>query len=131
VSQPLATLGPTLSAAAQRDPACRGELLFQVGTVLLQSGEPALAARCFERLLRLEPESAEGRFGLGMAYAGARHWDDALRELHAARRLDPENREVARWLAAVRRHAAEDKAGDPSAKWSPPPPAPRTPAFAV
>ena len=101
---PLAVLGPALAAAASDSVSCRIELLFQIGTVLLQCGEAGLARACFEQVLRQEPGSAEGHFGLGMAHGSEQRWRDALCELECARRLDPDNAEVHRWLELARGH---------------------------
>jgi hypothetical protein len=132
VREPLAVLGPLLAAAANGAEECRVELLFQLGTVLLQCGEAAAAGACFERMLVHELHSPEGRFGLGMAHACAQRWREALCELEGARRIDPDNREIRRWLELAR-----DRVGEPAevllpsntpVKWSPSAPSSRTAA---
>ncbi|MEZ5966951.1 MAG: methyltransferase domain-containing protein [Planctomycetota bacterium] len=127
IRNPLGSLGPAMAAAALQDRACRAELLFQAGVVLLQAGESELARGCFERMLRLSPGTAEGHFGLGMAMAAAQRWQEALCELECARRLDPDNAEVQRWLETARTHigGADDVVlpASPPAKWSPAAPA--------
>jgi tetratricopeptide (TPR) repeat protein len=104
VRAPLAVLGPALAATASTDRSSRGELYFQFGTILLQSGDPGLARACFEHLLRHEPSSAEAHFGLGMSLAAEQRWNDALCELECARRLDPRNGELPRWINLARNH---------------------------
>ncbi len=133
---PLAVLGPALAAAASDSVSCRIELLFQMGTVLLQCGESGLARNCFEQVLRQEPGSAEGHFGLGMAHGSEQRWRDALCELECARRLDPDNAEVHRWLGLARGHvgvgvgAVVTLPAAVPAKWSPAPTPTPTPTSA-
>lgn len=126
VRAPLAVLGPALAATANADRASRGELYFQLGTILLQSGDPGLARACFEALLRHEPSSAEAHFGLGMALTAEQRWSDALCELECARRLDPRNGELPRWINLARTHVDARQgsalpANQPAPRFSPAP----------
>jgi len=123
IRNPLGVLGPVLAAAAAAEPSCRVELLFQVGVILLQGGEAELARSCFERMLRLQPGSGEGHFGLGMALAATESFAEALIEFECARRLDPNNAELLRWLELTRARVARTSdlvlpASVPH-KWSP------------
>lgn len=102
----LGTFGPELAVAACESEACRGELYFHFGTILLQSGDPVLAERCFKSMLGIEPGNADGIFGLGMCYGTQQLWPEALTEFQRAVALDPNNAEARRWLAL-----AKDKVG--------------------
>lgn len=125
IRAPLAVLGPAMASAANADRACRVELLFQCGTIMLQAGESDLARECFAGMLRHEPSSAEGHFGLGMAMGAEQRWKEALCELECARRLDPNNSEMQRWLELARTHVAASPTvvlpASPPDKWSPAP----------
>lgn len=94
----LATFGPELAETAVQSEACRAELYFHFGTVLLQSGDAGLAERCFKTMLNLEPENSDGIFGLGMCYGTQQLWPEALTEFHRVVALDPNNDEARRWL---------------------------------
>ena len=78
------------------------------------------------QVLRREPNSIEGHFGLGMAHAAEQRWKDALCEFECARRLEPDNAELQRWLELARGHVGGSAQPTmlPSkapAKWSPAP----------
>jgi hypothetical protein len=134
IRAPFATLGPTMVAAAQSSAGCRAELLFQAGTLFVQCGEAAIARACFEQVVRREPGSAEGHFGLGMAYGVEQRWKEALCELECARRLSSDNAELERWLDLARKQVQAEVTArvpltqpqvtlpsSPPAKWSPSP----------
>ena len=112
VRMPLGVQGANLASAANQSPAGRAELYFQFGTILVQSGDAALAETCFRNLLSLEPDNGEGHFGLGMCYGSMGRWADALTELLRAQSLQPDSPEVARWIELARSHGA---AGAPAA----------------
>lgn len=99
---PLGSLSATLALAASENDANRAELYFQLGTILLQSGDPTLAERCFKTMLQLEPGNADGLFGLGMCYGTQHLWPEALTELQRVVALDPTNLEAKRWVALAK-----------------------------
>jgi hypothetical protein len=103
VRNPLASVGAAVAAAAQASPRCRSELSFQLGAILLQSGDAALASSFFSEVIEAEPESPEAHFGLGMCYGSQQRWREAEAELQRALQLDPSNGEAKRWLELARR----------------------------
>ncbi|MCA8958279.1 MAG: tetratricopeptide repeat protein [Planctomycetes bacterium] len=102
VRQPLGVHGPSIVQHVAASAAARTEYYFQIGTLMLQTGDPGLAAECFGKVLQQEPNSAEAHFGLGMTYATQSRWAEAMQELGTAAALDPSNAEVKRWLALAR-----------------------------
>lgn len=108
--------GAALAEASQRGPEHRAELLFQLGTMLLRAGEAPIARRCYEALHELDPERAECVFGLGMCHALERSWAPALTWLRTAAQLDPDNREIQRWLGLAQlEHDSESHGLGPQA----------------
>ncbi len=107
VRQPFGVHGNDFADAAARDPAAKAELMFQTGTVLLRSGEPAIAEACFESMLAVEPKNSEGLFGLAMCYGSTQRWADALTALHKVLALDPGNDEARRWVELARSNTTE------------------------
>ncbi|HXJ96673.1 MAG TPA: hypothetical protein VMT20_27860 [Terriglobia bacterium] len=79
----LAPWHPALPAAAQAD--------FASGLELINTGEPALAARHLKRVLEVAPDFADGHVALGMAYAMVPRVYPALDHLEKATKLDPSN----------------------------------------
>lgn len=104
VRETLGNLGPGLARAAQSDERARHELWFQIGTILLQAGDPERARSCFAELARVEPGSADAMFGVGMCEAGLGRWSQALTELRRAAAIDPNNRQIANWIEVVGRN---------------------------
>jgi len=98
IRSPLGTLGPRLAELASHSPTALAELYFQVGTILLQAGDPELAGRCFSTLLDLEGGSANGLLGLGMCHASRDRWTDALLDLQRALELSPNDEQIQRWV---------------------------------
>lgn len=98
----LGTFGQELAQAASENDSCRAELYFHFGSILLQSGDPTLAERCFKGMLTIEPGNADGIFGLGMSYGTQQLWPEALTEFQRAVALDPNNTEARRWLALAK-----------------------------
>jgi tetratricopeptide (TPR) repeat protein len=82
-------------AAAQSPPASAvvsGENpaeVFRQGKLALQSGDLALAKRCFLRVIALDPQSSAAYVNLGVAYMREKRWDDALAQLRLAETLSP------------------------------------------
>lgn len=102
VRMPLGSLAPALAARARELPAVRAELCFQLGTMLLQTGEAGLAERCLERARECEPASPEVLFALGMSRLAQGRAGDAVTELQRAQALRPDDRDLQRWIEAAR-----------------------------
>ncbi len=102
VRQPFGLQSAFLAAAAQHNDVVRSELYFQIGNVLLRSGDPKLAEQCFTSVIELEPRGSEGHFGLGMCYASQGLWSDAVTVLQQALALDPTNTDAAQWAELAR-----------------------------
>jgi tetratricopeptide (TPR) repeat protein len=66
-------------------------LSFQEGLGLLNCGEAAEAARCFEQALERAPQFADGHVALGIAYAVQAKVYPSLDHLELAAKLEPEN----------------------------------------
>jgi tetratricopeptide (TPR) repeat protein len=66
-------------------------LSFQEGLELLNHGEAAEAAPCFEWALERAPQFADGHVALGIAYAVQAKVYPALDHLELATKLEPEN----------------------------------------
>ncbi len=110
VRMPMGVQGANFAAAANQNQAARGELYFQLGTILVQAGDAALAEVCFKNLLALEPENSEACFGLGMCYGSLGRWSDALTELLRAQSLQPDSPEVQRWIELARNQIRQSAA---------------------
>jgi tetratricopeptide (TPR) repeat protein len=63
--------------------------LFEKGNSEMRKGDAAQAADDFRQFLRLQPESAEGYFNLGLALQSAGELSPALTALHKAASLEP------------------------------------------
>jgi tetratricopeptide (TPR) repeat protein len=66
-------------------------LSFQEGLELLNHGEAAEAAQCFEWALERAPQFADGHVALGIAYAVRAKVYPSLDHLELAAKLEPEN----------------------------------------
>jgi tetratricopeptide (TPR) repeat protein len=64
---------------------------FSVGLELMNHGEPAAAATCFEQIVQVLPEFADAHVGLGIAYAIIGKVYPALDHLEEATSLEPDN----------------------------------------
>jgi tetratricopeptide (TPR) repeat protein len=64
---------------------------FSEGLELMNHGEPAAAATCFEQIVQLLPEYANAHVGLGIAYAVTGKIYPALDHLEEAAKLEPDN----------------------------------------
>lgn len=64
---------------------------FSEGLELMDRGEPAAAARCFEQIVQTLPEFADAHVGLGIAYAVTGKIYPALDHLKEATNLEPDN----------------------------------------
>lgn len=102
VRAPLAILGPMCAAAARRDDAAAAELRFQVGSILLQAGDPSLALACFEKLPEDQQRTAEVSFATGMCKTLLSRFDAALADLQRAASLDPRNEQIPLWIEQCR-----------------------------
>ena len=71
-----------------------GPLLLNEAQCRLKLGEAAAAAALCSRALQREPGSAKALYRRALARMGLRDFGDALRDLSAAARLEPSNREV-------------------------------------
>lgn len=63
--------------------------LFEKGNSAMRRGDAAKAADDFRQFLRLQPDSAEGYFNLGLALQSAGELSPALTALHKAASLQP------------------------------------------
>lgn len=81
----------SLERSTQTLSAAESNPLFKEGSEWLNCGEPAEAARCFERALERSPDFADGHVGLGIAYAIQAKIYPALDHLETAARLEPRN----------------------------------------
>jgi tetratricopeptide (TPR) repeat protein len=75
--------------ALAQEEASDANLLFEKGTSAMRSGDAAKAADDFQQFLRLQPDSAEGYFNLGLALQSAGELNPALAALHKAAALRP------------------------------------------
>lgn len=75
--------------APAQDNANDGSALFEKGTSAMRSGDAAEAAEEFRQFLRVQPDSAEGYFNLGLALQSAGDLSPALTALHKAAALQP------------------------------------------
>jgi tetratricopeptide (TPR) repeat protein len=64
---------------------------FSEGLALMNHGEPAAAATCFEQIVEMVPEFADAHVGLGIAYAVTGEIYPALDHLEEAADLEPDN----------------------------------------
>lgn len=64
---------------------------FSEGLELMNHGEAAAAATCFEQIVQMLPEYADARVGLGIAYAVTGKIYPALDHLEEATNLEPNN----------------------------------------
>lgn len=64
---------------------------FAEGLELMNHGEPAAAAVCFEQIVEVCPDFADAQVGLGIAYAVIGRIYPALDHLEEAARLEPDN----------------------------------------
>jgi tetratricopeptide (TPR) repeat protein len=108
IRMPLSVHGPLFAKAADQ-PKARGELYFQIATILLQAHDYELASTCYRKLADLEPQSSEALFGLGMCEVCRGEIESGLEFLKAAKALDPQNAEIQKWidLAGLAGRAAE------------------------
>lgn len=102
VRQPFGVHGPTVVQQVTAGAEARSEYYFQIGTLMLQTGDPELAVQCFEKVLVQEPNNPEAYFGLGMTYGTQSRWAEALEVLQRAAALDPNSEEVRRWIDLAR-----------------------------
>jgi tetratricopeptide (TPR) repeat protein len=68
-----------------------GTRRFSEGLELMNHGEPAAAAACFEQVVRVLPDFADAHVGLGIAYAVIGKIYPALDHLEEATSLEPDN----------------------------------------
>lgn len=96
----------TFREALALDAAC-APAMVGLGECLNLRGAHAEAAEMFQRLIRLDPKSVDGRCGLGMAHFGLKRYDLAKDALTEAIRLQPDHaashEAFARVYEAVRR----------------------------
>lgn len=64
---------------------------MNLGTSLLQAGDPTGAIEAFREAIRLDPTNAQAHFNLGTAFAQKCPSDEAIAALRQAIRLDPSN----------------------------------------
>jgi tetratricopeptide (TPR) repeat protein len=64
---------------------------FSEGLGLMNHGEPAAAAACFEQIVQMIPDYADAHVGLGIAYAITGNIYSALDHLEEATNLEPDN----------------------------------------
>ena len=64
---------------------------FHEGLDLMNHGEPAAAASCFEQIVQVLPDFADAHVGLGIAYAITGKIYPALDHLEEATNLEPDN----------------------------------------
>lgn len=102
IRQPLGVHGPGIVQRVNTLPEARSEYYFQIGTLLLQTGDPEQASAFFEKVLTFEADNPEAYFGLGMTYGTQGRWADALQALNRSASLDPNNAEVQRWIQLAR-----------------------------
>ncbi|MHC5063418.1 MAG: methyltransferase domain-containing protein [Planctomycetota bacterium] len=98
VRMPMGLQGPVIAQSVSRHPTALAELYFQIGILMLRSGDASLAESCFRSLMNHEPENAHAFFGLGMCLGSKQQWPEALTELQRAVSLDAGNREAQRWV---------------------------------
>jgi tetratricopeptide (TPR) repeat protein len=79
------TLGCQLGSGQDGD----AKSLFEQGNDALRKGDAATAVRDFQEFLRLQPDSAEGYFNLGLALQSAGQLDESLTALRKAAALQP------------------------------------------
>lgn len=65
--------------------------MFSEGLELMNHGEPAAAASCFEQIVQMLPDFADAHVGLGIAYAVTGKIYPALDHLEEAASLEPDN----------------------------------------
>ncbi len=64
---------------------------FSEGLELMNHGEPAAAATCFEQIVEMCPDFADAHIGLGIAYAVVGKVYPAMDHLEEAANLEPDN----------------------------------------
>lgn len=102
IRQPFGVHGPSMTEQINRNAAARSEYYFQIGTLMLQTGDPDFAIACFENVLADEPNNAEALFGLGMTLGTQSRWEEAQHALQRSHEIDPSNGEVERWIQLAR-----------------------------
>lgn len=107
VRMPFGLQGAALSQSVANSSLVRAELYFQVGTLMLRSGDPELAENCFRSLMELEPENSHAFFGLGMCLGTMQRWSEALTELQRCIAVDPNNQEAQRWAELAKSKLAQ------------------------
>jgi len=75
--------------------------IFEHGNTAMRRGNATEAVEDFQQFLRLEPNSAEGYFNLGLALESANQLDTALTALHKAASLQPGMRGLHLFLGIV------------------------------
>jgi tetratricopeptide (TPR) repeat protein len=75
--------------------------LFEQGNTALRKGDAAEAVRDFQQFLKMEPNSAEGYFNLGLASQSAGQLNEALTALHKAESLRSDLRGVRLFVGIV------------------------------
>lgn len=106
VRMPLGSVALQVARSANTAKAARAEMLFQFGSLLLQTDEAALAEQCFRRAMDHEPAGPEALFGLGMSRFVQGRYGEALTELQRAQTLRPQDPEIRRWVATAQRAEA-------------------------
>lgn len=106
VRMPFGIQAAALSESVAGSDRVRAELYFQVGTLMLRSGDPKLAEHCFRGLYDLEPENSHAFFGLGMCLGTMQQWAEALTELQRCLAIDPNNKEAQRWAELAKEKLA-------------------------
>lgn len=86
-------------AAAHADDAAA---LADLGTAYAMLKRFDQAARALEASLRLNPDSAQAHYNLGLIAASRRDMPRAVKEFAEAARLDPSNKDTATALAEAR-----------------------------
>lgn len=107
VRQPFGVHGPGVVARVNESQEARSEFYFQIGTLILQTGDAELAIHSFRSVLVIEPNNAEAYFGLGMTYGTQNRWTEAITELQRSKALDPTSAEVERWIQLAQQPLAQ------------------------
>jgi tetratricopeptide (TPR) repeat protein len=98
-------------AVPLKNPTTRAGAEYLMGRILVQQGDLDGAISAFQRLARLQPESADAHAELAAALLEKEEAEASRREVEAALKLDPAN-----YLANSTRLKLYQLAGDPRAK---------------
>jgi len=79
---------------------------YNLGSVQLQAGQPAVAAAALQRAEQLTPNDSEVRYNLGIALAGTGKWAESVEQYEAALQLRPHSAEIENNLGIALLHTA-------------------------